>query len=86
MGAANKNVQKPAQSSDSPDSREMGGEDRSSEAFRAACEARYVLSKPLAWRRQYLEDVGKIRGAAARTYLENVIREEWKKKAPAKGG
>ena len=86
MGAANKNVQEHAQSSDSPDPRELGGEDRSSEAFRAACEARYVLSKPFAERRIYLEGVGRVRGAAARIYLERVIHEEWKKKATPKSG
>ena len=86
MGAANKNVQEHAQSSDSPDPRGMGGEDRSSEAFRAACEARYVLSKPFAERRIYLEGVGRARGTDARIYLERVIHEEWKKKATPKSG
>ena len=59
---------------------------RSSEEWRAICEARYVLAKPFSQRRVYLDGVGKERGAAAREYLERVIREEWKKKAPAKGG
>ncbi len=60
---------------------------RKSEEFRAACEARYVLAKPLAERRKYLEDVGTVRGTAAKQYLERVIRAEWeKRKAPAKGG
>lgn len=86
MGAANKNVQEHAQGSNPPDLRAVGGEDRSSEAFRAACEARYVLAKPFAERRVYLEDVGRIRGAAARAYLERVIHEEWKKKATPKSG
>ena len=59
---------------------------RASEEWRAICEARYVLAKPRADRRKYLVGVGEKRGAAARQYLERVILEEWKKKAPAKGG
>lgn len=86
MGKANEDVQEPAQDSDSPDPRGMGREDRSSEAFRAACEARYVLSKPFPERRVYLEGVGRVRGQAARLYLERVIHEEWKKKATPKSG
>lgn len=62
------------------------GDYRASEEFRAACEARYVLAKPFHERRKYLDGVGEKRGAAARAYLERVIHEEWKKKAPAKGG
>lgn len=86
MGKTNKNVPEQAQSSDSTDLRGMGRENRSSEAFRAACEAQYVLSKPLAWRRKYLEDVGRIRGAAAKAYIEDIIYQEWKKKATPKSG
>lgn len=86
MGAANEDVHEPAQNSDSPDPRAVGREDRSSEAFRAACEARYVLAKPFAERRIYLEGVGRVRGTAARIYLERVIHEEWKKKATPKSG
>lgn len=86
MGAANEDVPEHAQSNDSSDPRSMGGEDRASEAFRAACEARYVLSKPFAERRVYLEGVGRARGADARAYLERVIHEEWKKKATPKSG
>lgn len=86
MGKTNKNVPEQAQSSDSTDSRGMGREDRASEAFRAACEARYVLAKPLAERRKYLDGVGEKRGAAARAYLEEIIYQEWKKKATPKSG
>ena len=86
MGAANEDVHEPAQNSDPPDPRAVGGEDRSSEAFRAACEARYVLAKPFAERRLYLEGVGRARGTDARIYLERVIHEEWKKKATPKSG
>lgn len=86
MGKTNKNVPEQAQSSDSTDPRGMGREDRASEAFRAACEARYVLAKPLAERRKYLDGVGEKRGAAARAYLEDIIYQEWKKKATPKSG
>lgn len=86
MGSKNQDVSQHAQVGDSPEPRGVGGEDRASEAFRAACEARYVLAKPFAERRVYLEDVGRIRGAAARAYLERVIHEEWKKKATPKSG
>lgn len=55
---------------------------RASEEWRAICEARWVIAKPLAERRQYLVGVGEKRGAAARKYLEGVILQEWKKKAP----
>lgn len=86
VGSTDKDVREQAQSSDSADTRAMGREYRASEEFRAICEAQYVLSKPIAWRRQYLEDVGRIRGAAGRAYIEKVIREEWKKKATPKSG
>lgn len=59
---------------------------RASEEWRAICEARWVIAKPLAERRQYLVGVGEKRGAAARKYLEGVILQEWKKKAPGEGG
>lgn len=73
--------------SQSPDEATLrGGSDSSSEEFRASCEARYVLAKPLAQRRQYLEDVGRIRGPAGRATLEDAIRKEWAKKSPRKGG
>ena len=57
-----------------------------SEEWRAICEARWVISKPLAERRKYLVGVGEKRGAAARKYLEGVILQEWKKKATPKSG
>ena len=80
-------MHQPSQSLDSTDARGMGREDRATEAFRAECEAQYVLAKPFAERRIYLEAVGRIRGAAARAYLEQVMLEEWRKrKAAQKGG
>lgn len=86
MDQKGQDVQEPAQGLD-PAEAESARDYRSSEQFRAACEARYVLAKPFAERRVYLEDVGRIRGAAARAYLERVIHEEWeKRKAPTKGG
>ena len=85
MDQASQGLQEPPQDHD-PAATGTSRDYRWSEAFRAACEARYVLAKPLAERRQYLVGVGEKRGAAARQYLERVILEEWKKKAPAKGG
>lgn len=82
MDQAQSNVQEQPQGLDST-TPESDRDYRASEQFRAICEARYVLAKPLAERRQYLDDVGKVRGAAARKYLERVIRSEWeKRKAP----
>lgn len=87
MAQTNTNVQEQAQSNDEATARESDRDYRKSEEYRAACEARYVLAKPIAERRKYLDDVGKIRGAAGRAYLERVILEEWhKRKAASKGG
>ena len=86
MDSQDKNLQEQPQSSDPTTARDADRDYRYSEQFRAACEARWVLSKPISERRQYLAGVGEKRGAAARQYLERVILEEWKKKAPAKGG
>ena len=85
MDQAQPNVQEQAQGLD-PSEAESTRSYRASEQFRAECEARYVLAKPLAKRREYLDGVGKERGADARKYLERVILSEWKKKAPGKGG
>lgn len=81
MDQAHPNVQEQAQGLD-PTTSESDRDYRASEQFRAECEARYVLAKPLTNRREYLLGVGKVRGAAARKYLERVILSEWKKKAP----
>lgn len=85
MDQTQPNVQEQAQSVD-PSEAESNRDYRASEQFRAECEARYVLSKPLAQRREYLRGVEEHRGVAGREYLERVILSEWKKKAPAKGG
>jgi hypothetical protein len=79
------NVQEQAQGLD-PSEAGTDRDYRASEQFRAECEARYVLSQPLAKRREYLRGVEEHRGVAGREYLERVILSEWKKKAPAKGG
>lgn len=85
MDQASQGLQEPPQDND-PAATRASRDYRASEEWRAICEARYVLSKPLAERRQYLVGVGEKRGAAARKCLEGVILQEWKKKAPAKGG
>ena len=85
MDQACQGLQEPPQDND-PATTGPSRDYRASEEWRAICEARYVLAKPLAERRKYLVGVGEKRGAAARQYLERVILEEWKKKAPAKGG
>lgn len=79
------NVQEQAQGLD-PSEAGTDRDYRASEQFRAECEARYVLAKPLAERREYLRGVEEHRGIAGRKYLERVILSEWQKKAPAKGG
>jgi len=84
MDQTRKDVQEQAQGSDAS-ATGQSRDYRASEAFRAECEARYVLAKPLAERREYLRGVEKHRGAAGREYLERVILAEWKKKAPKKG-
>jgi hypothetical protein len=85
MDQTGKDVQEPTQGLD-PSEAGADRDYRASEQFRAECEARYVLSKPLAKRREYLRGVEEHRGVAGREYLERVILAEWKKKAPAKGG
>jgi hypothetical protein len=87
MDSQNKEVQEQSPSDHPADGRQLDRSYRATEEFRAICEARFVLAHPVSWRREYLADVGKIRGDAARQYLEGVIRTEWgKRKAPAKGG
>ena len=54
------------------------------EAFRAACEARWVLAQPLAARRQYLADVEKRRGKTATDRLKADIERLWREGRPAK--
>jgi len=85
MDQTGKDVQEQAQGLD-PSKAGSARDYRASEQFRAECEARYVLSKPLAERREYLRGVEEHRGVAGRKYLERVIVEQWQKKAPAKGG
>ncbi len=85
MDQAQPNVQEQAQSLD-PSEAESARSYRASEQFRAECEARHVLSKPLAERREYLRGVEEHRGIAGRKYLERVILSEWQKKAPTAGG
>lgn len=63
-----------------------GGDYRSSERWRRECEARFVLSKPLHERRQYLAGVEAKRGKEGRAYLEEAIMAEWKKKKPRERG
>jgi len=87
MDSQNKTLQKQSQSGVPSDARVGDRDYRYSEEFRAECEARYVLAKPLAKRREYLLGVEKERGADGRSYLERVIRSEWeKRKPPSKGG
>lgn len=81
MDQTSQDLQERAQDHD-PSGVRASREYRASEEWRAICEARWVISKPLAERRQYLVGVGEKRGAAARKYLEGVILQEWKKKAP----
>ncbi len=85
MDKAQPNVQEQTQGLDPSEAR-TGRDYRASEQFRAECEARYVLAKPLAERREYLRGVEEHRGITGRKYLERVILSEWQKKAPAKGG
>lgn len=55
--------------------------DKSSEAWRIECEARYVANlSGLRLRRDYLELVGSKRGMAARSELEAAIKVEWSKR------
>ncbi len=85
MDQAQPNVQEQTQGLD-PSKARTDRDYRASEQFRAECEARYVLSKPLAERREYLRGVEEHRGIAGRKYLERVILSEWQKKAPTAGG
>ena len=85
MDQESQGLQEPSQDHD-PTTTGTTRDYRASEEWRAICEARYVLAKPLADRRKYLVGVGDKRGPAARKYLEGVILQEWKKKAPTKGG
>ena len=55
--------------------------DKSSEAWRMECEARYVANLAgLRLRRDYLELVGSKRGETARSELEAAIKVEWVKR------
>lgn len=49
-----------------------------SEPFRAACEARWVLTQQLAARRQYLADVEKRRGKSSADNLKADIEKLWR--------
>lgn len=54
---------------------------KSSEAWRAECEARHCLNwYSLEERRKYLAEVEKKRGVDGRKYLEGFIMSEWKKR------
>ena len=86
MAAPPKGVPESPHRDDQADARQSDRDYRASEEWRAICEARWVIAKPLADRRQYLVGVGEKRGAAARKYLEGVILQEWKKKATPKSG
>ena len=50
-----------------------------SEQHRLECEARYVLSKPRPWRKQYLAKIGKRRGKEALKTLKDAIMVEYEK-------
>lgn len=52
--------------------------DTSSPEYRMQCEARHVLTMPLAARRKYLDLVEKHRQKQGRWDLEEAIRVEWK--------
>ena len=54
-----------------------------SEAYRAACEVRYVLALPLAERRDYLELVAQKRGDNAADTLKGEIQREWLRRKAA---
>lgn len=47
------------------------------EQHRRECEARLVLSWPLAQRREYLKGVAEVRGDAAAEELKQEIRRQW---------
>ena len=51
--------------------------------WRLECEAREVLAKPLEKRREYLDDIEKIRGAAAADELRNAMTIVWEKRRAA---
>ena len=54
--------------------------DKNSEAWRAECEAREVLSWKLADRRKFLVEVEKHRGIEGRRKLEEEILRLWNKR------
>lgn len=82
MDSQDSHLQEQTQGDDAAGIRQRERDYRASEEFRAACEARFVLAKPLHQRREYLSGVEQHRGKPAREYLENVIRAEWEKKKP----
>lgn len=49
------------------------------EDYRRACEARLVLSWPLAKRRAYLQDIERIRGASAAQALRTEMEAQFKR-------
>ena len=49
------------------------------EAWRAECEARWVMRQPREQRAAYYEDVKKKRGEASLSKLIEDVREQWKK-------
>ena len=63
----------------------LDSRDTYSEQWRRECEARSVLGLPFNQRKQHLNDIEKIRGKAARQYLEEEIIRQWKK-SPHKEG
>lgn len=48
-----------------------------SEAYRQACEVRYVLGLSLIERQEYLDRVEKVRGVRAGGELRAAVRKEW---------
>jgi len=58
--------------------------DTNSEAWRAECEAREVLSWKLADRRKFLLEVEKHRGLKGRQKLEEEILKQWQLKKETK--
>ena len=63
----------------------LDSRDTYSEQWRRECEARSVLGLPFNQRKQHLNDIEKIRGKAARQYLEEEIIRQWKKSPHAEG-
>lgn len=61
----------------------MSGVDTSSEAYRIACEVRYVLAKPLEARRAFLALVEQRRAVAGAARLRDAVAAEWQRRRQA---